>query len=164
MYQKYKYPWFSLYDEHAQGVTSTGHFDVIRSIGILDRIKQNPSRNATDELLNPEAPPPCSSHKESTAACVVRPCGHFLCVACIGQALISGMKCNVSGCDKRIQATVGFKKPIAKLNPGGGSNGDWWETEQLIDGVSVEERYGDPTNVVSLILAEDGVSPLLGKR
>lgn len=116
------------------------------------------------DVLDPDAPPPCSTHTNSIAACVVRPCDHFQCVACIGQALMSGMECGVSGCDTRIDSTVGFKKPMAKVTPGGGSTGDWWKSEQLIDGVSVEERYSNPTNVFSLKLDEDGVSPLQGKR
>ncbi|KAF7986960.1 hypothetical protein HWV62_3 [Athelia sp. TMB] len=163
-YQKYNYPWFSLYDEHVQGVTSTGHFNKIKSLGTLDKTKHRHLKEKRGELLDPEAPPNCSTHRDSIAACVARPCNHYLCVTCIGQALMSGMKCGVSGCDKGIEATVGFKTPVAKLSPGGGSDGDWWETEQLIDGVSLEDRYEAPTNVVSLILAEDGVSPLLGKR
>ncbi|KZP34521.1 hypothetical protein FIBSPDRAFT_772231 [Athelia psychrophila] len=156
-YKKYNYPWFSLYDEHSQAITSTGQFNNIMSMTTLDKFNQG-------DVLDPDAPPPCSAHKDSTAAFVARPCGHFQCVTCIGQAFASGMKCGVPGCNMGIELTIGFKKPIAKVTPGGGSTGNWWKTEQLIDGISVEESYSSPTNVFSLMLDEDGVSPLQGKR
>lgn len=164
-YREYNYPWFSLYDEHAPAVNAAGQFNDLKSMKALGLKRDSGSDEIHSELLlNPDAPPPCSIHQHSTAACVARPCGHFMCVTCVGQAVLGEMTCGVAICDKRIEATVGFKKPLARMTLRGGSTEDWWESEKLIEGVSVQEKYSSPTNVVSLILDEDEVSPLRGRR
>lgn len=76
--------------------------------------------------------------------------------------MISGMKCSLPACDRIMETIVGFKKPVAKVNVGGGSTGNWWATEAQIEGVAVDERYKKPNNVVTLVLAEDRVSRLHG--
>jgi len=73
---------------------------------------------------------------------------------------MNGSKCNVAHCDRVVDAFVGFEKPMAKVNVGGGSKGNWWVAERQIDGVAVGETSG---NVVTLILDEDKVSCLHGK-
>lgn len=61
-----------------------------------------------------------------------------------------------------IQAFVGFEKPVAKVNVGGGSTGNWWTAEAQINGVAGEDRTMGLKNVVTLLLNEDRVSPLRG--
>lgn len=71
---------------------------------------------------------------------------------------MNGSKCSVPDCDKVVDAFIGFDKPMAKVNPGGGRTGRWWTMERQIDGVAVWEAGG---NVITLILDED--SRLHGK-
>lgn len=112
-------------------------------------------------MLDPEAPPYCTVHKEEKACCVLRPCDHFACTTCVGKAMMTGVqpKCGVVRCDKMIDTFVGFKKPMAKVNVGAGSDGNWWEVENQIDGMEVGEM---DDNVVTLMLDGDKVSRLHG--
>jgi ubiquitin len=157
-YQRYDYPWFDLYDEYIPAITSTGHFNNIQSVHQLDNSSRSPdSVKSSPQLLNPEAPPRCSTHKSVTSCSVLRPCNHFVCVACFGQAIINGSKCCVANCDRVVDAFVGFDKPMAKVNVGGGSTGNWWAVEGQIDGVAAGQTDG---KVVTLVLDEDKVSRL----
>jgi len=75
--------------------------------------------------------------------------------------MMNGSKCSVLDCDKIAELLVGFEKPVAKVNVGGGSMGNWWTFEDQIDGVAVGETDG---KVVTLYLDEDRVSRLHGKN
>ena len=70
---------------------------------------------------------------------------------------MNGSKCSVANCDRVVDAFVGFEKPMAKVNVGGGSMGNWWAGERQIDGIAVG---GTDRNIVTLILDEDMVSRL----
>ena len=161
-YRRYDYPWFDLYDEQIPAITSTGRFNNIQSIRQLDTLGlPSYSVKPAPQLLNPKAPPPCSTHDDAKACVVLRPCGHFACVTCFGQAMMNGSKCGVLDCDKIAEALIGFEKPVAKVNVGGGSMGKWWTFEDQIDGIAVGETDG---RVVTLFLDEDCVSRLHGKN
>jgi len=72
-------------------------------------------------------------------------CGHNVCESCLAKSIINGSKC--PSYNKRTSTFVGFKKPIAKVNPSGGPD-DWWTIEEQIQGFSVDETKDD--NVANL--------------
>jgi hypothetical protein len=150
VYKAHNYPWFDLYDEHLPTVHHQGAFSKIRSIATLDSASL-PSY----DLLDPRAPPNCTWHSGRKAACVSRPCGHPACSECFGESILANRTCVV--CQQKVEKHVGFDKPIATVQRGGGSEGTWWEGEAQIQGV----LSGSP-NVVTLIRAEDLVCRLHG--
>ncbi|KAF7366514.1 hypothetical protein MSAN_00908600 [Mycena sanguinolenta] len=148
VYSAHDYPWFELYDEDLPTVHHSGAFDVIRSIGELDGVVPPPY-----DSLNALSPPKCSRHSKHKAVCVARPCGHPACSSCLGQSIVSGIKCVI--CAARVEKYIGFDKPVPTLRGGGGSEGAWWESEAQVDGV----LSGSP-DVITLMLDEDSVSGL----
>lgn len=60
-------------------------------------------------------------------------------------------------CAGKVEKYVGFDKPIPNVFTGGGSEGNWWESEGQIEGV---EASGD--KVITLMLNENVVSRLHG--
>jgi hypothetical protein len=151
-YKAYDYPWFSLYDERLPTLEPTGRFDRVRSVTQLDR------RIGISDSIDPEKPPVCTEHASTPASMVLRPCGHTACTACFGQIIVEGESRCVS-CRAVVERFIGFKKPVARVRSGGGSEGTWWEAEAAITGIAAGERSG---NVVTLRLKEDTISPLRG--
>ena len=154
VYKAHNYPWFALYDEHLSTIQPNGRFNQVRSVRQLDEADP-PSY----PLIDIKAPPQCSNHPLQSSECVARPCGHPLCATCFGKAFLQSEgqpKCPV--CKQGFEKLVGYKKPIPmKKLSGGGSEGNWWESEQAIDGVGT----GDG-NIVTLMLDEDRFSRLHG--
>ena len=156
VYKAHKYPWFALYDEHLSTIQPNGRFDQVRSVCQLD--KADPPSHP---LIDVKAPPKCSNHPHQSSECVARPCGHPLCAACFDKAFLQSEgrpKCPV--CQQGIDKPVGYEKPVPmKKLSGGGSEGKWWEAEQVIDGVGTGNG-----NIVTLMLDEDRFSRLHGAR
>ncbi|KAK7019924.1 hypothetical protein R3P38DRAFT_2971295 [Favolaschia claudopus] len=125
LYKDYSYPWLALYDEQ--------HLPT----------------------LDPASSPNCSTHLESPARCVARPCSHLLCSECLEKSALREMECVI--CDAEIQRLVGFNNPIQSFTRGSGSEGAWWEGEAPIEGVADEGP-----DVVTLFLDEDSVCKLHG--
>ncbi|KAE9394934.1 hypothetical protein BT96DRAFT_167133 [Gymnopus androsaceus JB14] len=68
---------------------------------------------------------------------------------------MSGSKCMV--CQKKVIQYVGYDKPLPKVSMGGGSEGNWWESESQIGGL---EAGSD--KVITMLLDEDRVCGLHG--
>jgi hypothetical protein len=156
-YEEYQYPWYKLYDENLAAISVTGCFDHLKSVHTLDshRVAE---RCPVPTSLDPDAPPQCSSHLNSAAVCVFRPCSHDACTACLGMAMMSNCECPVCNCE--ISKFVGFKKPIAKVHADHRNAEGGWTVEQGIIGVRTAEETDD--NVITLFLVEDRVGELHG--
>jgi hypothetical protein len=156
-YEKYDYPWYKIYDENSTAISGTDNFIPVKSVHDIDNIRfvhKHPGLVS----LNPDTPPPCTSHSESTSVCVFRPCNHSACTACLGMAMVGNPECPI--CSAVILKFVGFKKPIAKVHAVSGEPEDKeWAVEQRIVGVRADE---DADNVITLFLAEDAVSGFHG--
>jgi hypothetical protein len=160
-YKHYDYPWYNLYDEQLPELAATGRFHNLRSVRQLDKSASDASGSSSpsSDLPDPANPPYCSSHSVNKANCVLRPCGHYGCVACLGQVVVGGNKCPV--CDQPVSRMIGFQKAIPRVNVGAGSEGEWWSVEEKIEGVRVGDNSGI-TTVITLVLGEDNVSHLGG--
>ncbi|KAH8818836.1 hypothetical protein DL96DRAFT_1560353 [Flagelloscypha sp. PMI_526] len=152
LYKAHNYPWFALYDEHLPTIQPTGNFNNVQSVLQLD----NAPAPSDDVLVDPESPPDCAYHSGRKSTCIARPCGHPACVECFGTAVFGGNSCVV--CRTKVEKHVGYNKPVPKVTSrGGGSEGTWWETEDQIEGITVENGP-----VTTLMLPEDKVSGLHG--
>ncbi|KAE9394937.1 hypothetical protein BT96DRAFT_1022230 [Gymnopus androsaceus JB14] len=133
LYRAHDYPWFALYDEHLPTVQPSGIFNKIRSITQLDNSGVPPYQAP----INPQSPPDCPRHSLRKSTCVCRPCSHPACAECFGEGIMSGSKCMV--CQKKVDKYVGYDKPLPKVSMGGGSEGNWWESESQIGGLEGKE-------------------------
>jgi len=151
-YEKYHYPWYKLYDENVASIYLARGFARIKTVHDLD------SEQVTPVLifLDPEAPPPCTSHSEAASVCIFRPCSHYACAACLGMAMINNSKCCLCNCT--ISKFVGFKKPIPKVHTVTDCDEDGWTVEKGIVGVQATDDNDD--NVITLFLDEDRVAKL----
>jgi len=139
-------------------ISTTGLLGNLKSILAIDRLILAQGRPALT-LLDPDMPPPCNVHPESTSVCVFRPCSHNVCAACLGISMMNNSEC--PACKSTVSRFVGFKKPIAKVHAGSGSE-EGWTVEQKIVGVRVADENDD--NVISLFLDEDRVCRVHGSK
>jgi hypothetical protein len=144
-YEKYHYPWYQLYDEDVAGISLTGGFTCLQSVHQFDN-QQTAKEGSAFISLNPNTPPPCTTHSAITAVCVFRPCGHFACAACLGMGMINNSKCCVCSCD--FLKFVKFENVIPPARMG-----SW--TGHL------DTNTGDD-DVITLFLDKDMVSGLHG--
>jgi len=151
LYKSNDYPWFELYDEHLPAVhPPSGAFSAVRSIGELD----NTRLPSYGDLIDPRSPLNCPRHPERKGVCIARPCSHSACAECFDESIMAGSKCIV--CERKVVKYVGFDKPVPEVIKGGGSEGNWWEAEALIEGVP------SGSSNVTLVLGEDSICRLHG--
>ena len=151
--------WYKLFDDYVDSITVVSEsLSNVLSVTQLDQQNQVSSvRSQLPDLIDPKAPPGCSSHPGARSSCVFRPCSHVACSNCLGSAMLAGSKC--PKCQAGIEKFVGMQTPIPVVsqNTGNaGKEGEWSvkETERL-----ASTAAGSDT-VVIIHPLEDRPSPL----
>jgi hypothetical protein len=157
MYTWHNIPWFSLYDNYIDHLTTASDtLANVQSVSQLDEQNQGGAVSRSD-LINPDDPPRCPRHPRSISSCVFRPCGHLACEVCLGKALLSDSKC--VECTAPVVKFIGMKRPIpavAKVTEEDGEEPEW-----NIQGMEDLAAAAADTNRVSVIyFAGDRVPPL----
>jgi hypothetical protein len=93
-YKGCNYLWYKLYDENIVSISPLDGFTCLKFVHQLDTL-QVVQRHPLLMSLDPEAPPTCTSHSNSTTICILCPCGHNTCAACLGIAMVSNSTCPI---------------------------------------------------------------------
>jgi len=155
-YMQYNLPWFSLYDEHIPGLTTTSSsLGKIQSVTQLDAARYSSS----SDLVDPDDAQ-CSKHARASATCVFRPCSHLACVACLGETLMKRSKC--AKCGAPVTKFVGVKVPVPQVTAADDTeeDGTSWNISGIED---LAIKGADSKNITIIHLPEDRVSSLYSK-